>query len=169
MAITAKKMLNVAEDLYQGAFKGVPKASTTVNRAIKKVPKSINNQASKDMVQRIGKKSGLENAAGFRVNPKNPKSSPFKNANVIHKSNANMAHKTGNFFGGGIRDTINATKKGESFGTAIKAAHSNGDSLSKAKIAGTAATVGVAGRIASGGGLYRDRYGNVNLPGVPFI
>lgn len=41
--------------------------------------------------------------------------------------------------------------------------------LSKSKIAGTAATVGVAGRVASGGGLYRDRYGNVNVPGVPFI
>ncbi|MGL5764618.1 MAG: hypothetical protein ACRCX8_03145, partial [Sarcina sp.] len=37
------------------------------------------------------------------------------------------------------------------------------------KIAGTVATVGVAGRIATGGGLYRDQYGNVNLPGIPFI
>lgn len=37
------------------------------------------------------------------------------------------------------------------------------------KIAGTAATIGVAGRVASGGGLYRDRYGNVNVPGLPFI
>lgn len=37
------------------------------------------------------------------------------------------------------------------------------------KIAGTAFSVGVAGRIVTGGGLYRDRYGNVNLPGIPFI
>lgn len=41
--------------------------------------------------------------------------------------------------------------------------------LSKTKVAGTAAAVGVAGRVASGGGLYRDRYGNVNVPGVPFL
>lgn len=37
------------------------------------------------------------------------------------------------------------------------------------KIAGTTFSVGVAGRIATGGGLYRDRYGNTNLPGIPFI
>lgn len=37
------------------------------------------------------------------------------------------------------------------------------------KIAGTAVTIGVAGRVATGGGLYRDRYGNVNIPGLPFI
>lgn len=37
------------------------------------------------------------------------------------------------------------------------------------KIAGTTFSVGVAGRIATGGGLYKDKYGNTNLPGIPFI
>ena len=27
----------------------------------------------------------------------------------------------------------------------------------------------MAGRVVTGGGIYRDKNGNVNLPGVPFI
>lgn len=52
---------------------------------------------------------------------------------------------------------------------AIKAGHSVDGHLSAKRIAGTAFTAGVAGRVVTGGGLYRDRYGNFNLPGVPFI
>ena len=52
---------------------------------------------------------------------------------------------------------------------AIKAGHSVNGHLSAKRIAGTAFTAGVAGRVVTGGGLYRDRYGNFNLPGVPFI
>lgn len=47
--------------------------------------------------------------------------------------------------------------------------HKKNGQVSFGKVAGTAATIGVAGRIATGGGLYRDRYGNVNIPGLPFI
>ena len=79
----------------------------------------------------------------------------------------------------GIASTIHNLDKGAGkvdFKEAIKAAHSvvdksapNGTRISKRKVAGTMATAGVAGRVATGGGLYRDRYGNVNIPGLPFI
>lgn len=42
-------------------------------------------------------------------------------------------------------------------------------SYSAGKIAGTVGTVGVAGRLITGGGLYKDGNGNFNLPGIPFI
>ena len=42
-------------------------------------------------------------------------------------------------------------------------------SLDAKKIAGTYMGLSVAGRVVTGGGLYRDRNGNFNLPGVPFI
>lgn len=45
----------------------------------------------------------------------------------------------------------------------------DGKTYDMGKIAGTTFSVGVAGRIATGGGLYKDKYGNTNLPGVPFI
>ena len=75
----------------------------------------------------------------------------------------------------GIASTIHNLDKVD-FKEAIKAAHSvvdksapNGTRISKRKVAGTMATAGIAGRVATGGGLYRDRYGNVNIPGLPFI
>lgn len=37
------------------------------------------------------------------------------------------------------------------------------------KIAGSYIGVGVAARVVTGGGLYKDRNGNTNIAGVPFI
>lgn len=85
----------------------------------------------------------------------------------------------------GIANTIHHMDGGKGFKEAMRLAHSknvfdaNGKQvfengiaktrISKSKVAGTAFTVGVAGRAVTGGGLYRDRYGNINVPGVPFI
>ena len=71
----------------------------------------------------------------------------------------------------GIANTIYKMDGGANFKQALKSAHMNaaGTGLDYKKVAGTAATISVAGRVASGGGLYRDRYGNVNVPGLPFI
>lgn len=85
--------------------------------------------------------------------------------------------KATNFLVGGIKGTASAMKRMDpetgSLGKALKMGHSkmvNGKpQLSVKKVAGTAMGVGIAGRVATGGGLYRDRYGNVNVPGVPFI
>lgn len=86
----------------------------------------------------------------------------------------------------GIANTIHHMDGGKGFKESMKLAHSkhvfdvNGKQvfekngmaktrISKSKVAGTVATVGVTGRVVTGGGLYRDRYGNINVPGVPFI
>lgn len=104
-----------------------------------------------------------------------------------------VGKNTTNFLAGGIRDTIgNMSKveaggKGMKFGEALATAHKSvvKDAKGKAiinkttgkaemkynagKIAGTFAGVSMAGRVVTGGGLYRDKNGNVNLPGIPFI
>ena len=69
----------------------------------------------------------------------------------------------------GIADSFKQRELGASAFDAIKKGHMINGHMSATKIAGTAATIGVAGRVVTGGGLYRDRYGNFNLPGVPFI
>lgn len=69
----------------------------------------------------------------------------------------------------GIADSFKEKELGATAFEAIKKGHMVNGNYSAKKIAGTAFTVGVAGRVATGGGLYRDRYGNFNLPGVPFI
>lgn len=57
-------------------------------------------------------------------------------------------------------------------GSAIKSAYTKnglGESLNYKAIAGTYVGASLAGRVATGGGIYRDSNGNVNLPGVPFL
>lgn len=96
------------------------------------------------------------------------------NRKMMQSSGAyNVGKKTANFLTSGTKDTVKAMKQGDSFGAALKKGHTttvNGKpQLSAKKVAGTAVGVGLAGRAVTGGGLYRDRYGNVNVPGIPFI
>lgn len=102
-------------------------------------------------------------------------------AKMMQTSGAYKAgRKTADFLGGGVKGTVKAMKRTDAttgqkvgLGKALKTGHSNivngKPQLSAKKVAGTAVGVGVAGRVATGGGLYRDRYGNVNVPGLPFI
>lgn len=124
---------------------------------------------------------------------------PKKTLKYVDKATAktSRAYKYGkgttNFLAGGIRDTIgnmskvDASGKGMKFGEAIKTAHksvvkdANGKAIinkatgkaemkyNAGKIAGSVMGVSMAGRVVTGGGLYRDKNGNVNLPGIPFI
>lgn len=81
----------------------------------------------------------------------------------------NFGNKAFNFFTGGIQDTYQNVRNGQGIFEAIGNAHMKDGKVDLAKAAGTFMTVSAAGRIASGGGLYKDRYGNPNLIGVPFI
>ena len=59
--------------------------------------------------------------------------------------------------------------EGEAIKEAAKKAYTNGNKINYGAIAGTYVGVTTAGRILSGGGIYRDSSGNQNLIGVPFI
>lgn len=75
-----------------------------------------------------------------------------------------------NEYFGGIGDTYNSVRDGGNFWDSLQAAHTNDDgSLRWSRVAGTYAAASVGARVISGGGLYKDRYGNSNIPGVPFI
>ena len=76
----------------------------------------------------------------------------------------------GNKYFGGIADTYKGTKAGDGFWNSLEAAHKNKDgSLRWDRIAGTYAAASLGSRVLSGGGLTKDKYGNTNLPGIPFI
>lgn len=94
------------------------------------------------------------------------------NGDAILKSNEPIK-KIGKFIMGetdtGIRGTLGAMSKGESFGAAVKSAHTTKDGLNYKAIAGTYVGASLAGRVATGGGIYRDSTGKVNAPGIPFI
>lgn len=72
---------------------------------------------------------------------------------------------------GGMVDSYNNMKNTDmGIFESISAAHRNDDgSLNIRRAAGSFVAASAAARVASGGGAYKDRYGNPNLIGVPFI
>lgn len=115
-----------------------------------------------------------------------PKSTlKFMNKEGKKAMQSSKAFKTGanttKFLAGGIKDSIKNSKGNKDgikgVGNAIKKAHSvtkkvngkNVTSVSAKKVAGTTIGIGLAGRVVTGGGLYKDKNGNTNLPGIPFI
>lgn len=71
---------------------------------------------------------------------------------------------------GGVHATRQNMKAGDSLFEAIGNAHKkeNGE-LNWTAIAGSTMTAGAALRVASGGGLYRDKNGQTDIIGIPFI
>lgn len=133
----------------------------------------------------------LRTTAGImsEIDPKSTrkflKQTGTSHAKMMQTSSAySTGRKATNFLAGGIKGTASAMKRvdpatGQKNGLmkSLQMGHSttkmvNGKQvtgLSAKKVAGTAVGVGVAGRAVTGGGLYRDRYGNVNVPGIPFV
>jgi hypothetical protein len=73
-------------------------------------------------------------------------------------------------FGGAIDSYNNMRNTDMGIFESINAAHRNEDgSLNIRRAAGSFVAASAAARVASGGGAYKDRYGNPNLIGVPFI
>ena len=75
---------------------------------------------------------------------------------------------------GGYRDTVKGMKGKDlsiaNVKTAASAAFKNQDgSMNVGRVAGAVVTAGVAGRLVTGGGLYRDKNGSFNVPGIPLI
>lgn len=163
----AVKMKNFAKDVYTG----------------------MTTKTTEDVIKNL-QKQGVK---AEQIFGKNPEKTIEKGLNEIK---GRTGYQIGNFIGGGIRDSLkdyNAAKAvyadqvakgvGEKelakFRPSIKTALINGHSVfddagkrvgyNKTAIAGTAVAGSLVGRVATGGGLYRDRYGNVNVPGVPFI
>lgn len=100
----------------------------------------------------------------------------WKGEPILRSNNA--INKVGRFVLGesdtGIRGTVNAMTQGHkmNFKDAVVAAHTKnglGKDINWGAVAGTYVGIAAAGRIATGGGLYRDSTGNPNIPVVPFV
>ncbi len=183
----AKKALGLADEFLEGASKGIGDAGrikNSVNRissnmtknqkkALKAFGQSKGNasEAVAKSYQRINQTSTIKNAqvrpnAGFKKGMKN-----FgKSDRVAGIKNATAANKAGDFFAGGARDTMAAMKNGQGFTQALKTAHTDASGkLRYDRVAGSFMTASAAARVATGGGLYKDRNGGTNIIGVPFI
>ena len=165
----AKSMLGFADDFISGAAKGVGdghiirnsvnnlKSNMTVGQ-IKTLNKAMNSKVSTAAkVARTQTRTGrtLANTGQKALRP-----------------NVSMGTRLGDAMGAGYREAFKGAKTGGVSGAvnAFKKAHLNADNtLNKGRVAGTFATTSLAARVATGGGLYKDRNGNNNIAGLPFI
>ena len=85
----------------------------------------------------------------------------------------NLGYQIGDMIGGGVRSAMRSRKGGHDIKTALSSGFTRkvgGESqIRMGRVAGAAFGAGIVGRVATGGGTYRDRYGRINVPGVPFI
>lgn len=117
-----------------------------------------------DLANKVANAKGMPLAPGAKSNLKNI------TKNVSGIQNPTLANKAGDFFAGGARDTMAAMKNGQGFGQALKTAHTDASGkLRYDRVAGSFMTASAAARIATGGGLYKDRNGSTNIIGIPFI
>ena len=159
------KMMNFAKDIYYGMTKPSAKKlandfSETMMKQGKKIDaksiKNITDVYEKELAERatsIGYKAGDFLTRGTRNSYAEYKSAVANYKNLAaNKATAEELLKN-------RPSVVNSIKKG----------HMNGDLIDKGAVAGTFVTASTAARFATGGGLYRDQYGNANIVGVPFI
>lgn len=86
---------------------------------------------------------------------------------VKHNGNIGLgkALKTGFRGGDGKWDTIHFGRELDEDGNVVKP----GFGISGTKVAGALSSLGIGYRFLSGGGLYRDKDGNTDIAGIPFI
>jgi hypothetical protein len=101
----------------------------------------------------------------------------FKEAGTILRSNEAI-NKVGDFLAGGFIDVARGVKAGNTVGKAIEeafttegtnAAGQTVRNLNYGRVAGAYLGASTGYRMLSGGGLYKDKNGNTNLVGLPFV
>ena len=155
--------------------RGVGDTGQAASRAVaysKNVFKETKNNAI-DVFQ----KAGRDDLVKYAQNMKGMSTQGSLNRKVgtrVGSARNTFGTRLGDNLVGGYRDTVKGMK-GKDFSianvkTAASAAFKNQDgSTNIGRVAGAVVTAGVVGRVATGGGLYRDRNGSFNVPGVPLI
>ena len=146
--VIAKKMLGFADEIVEGASKGIGDAGT-----IKQVNKIVSNMTpgQQKNTAKYALQTGTRRVAGIQK--------------------PTLGNKIGDSFAGGIKDTYTSVKNGETVSQALTNGFVDPSSgkLRMGRVAGTFVGASAAARVATGGGLYKDRYGSGNIIGVPFI
>ena len=189
----AKTAINFGQDVMAGVSGNTKRyAAQLGKRALKSNMSAMQlGQGMFDALSDEGKKKFADASQKAITNyMKNNKGATLKQAQkALHKAdftgigdqllvnahkNKQLGYKLGDALGGGFRDAAKTLKNGKGFSNALKAGFTKTGADGKmqvraGRVAGAVVAAGTVGRVASGGGLYRDRYGRVNVPGVPFI
>ena len=171
----------VKSNMTKGQVKALKKFGSSADDAAKAVSKSqtIMKNTRQNAVNMI-KMSGDDSLSAQRIlNMKN--SMPLNPARKNHLrgfgkadrisgvQNPTIMNKVGDAVAGGFKDTYTGLKSGKGLGQALSDAYMDGDKLRTGRAVGTFVGASAAARIATGGGLYKDRNGSTNIIGLPFI
>lgn len=152
--------VNTAGDVFQGLIKN----DKQIKDSIKKANRAAMKAGKEAMEKARIKNPNLTNRELRNIR----KSAQIENG--FRSTKLTAGHKVGSFLGSGTRETIEHMKNKDNFGTALKKAHTTeAGRIDAKKVAGTYIAASSVGRIASGGGLMKDKNGNSNLIGIPFI
>lgn len=116
-----------------------------------------------------GMSKGVDKGRKFVENGNKVSSKSMKDVSKAKVNNSFGVH-VGDFLGKTTRDTIKNYKAGET--NVLKAfneANKTNGKYDMKKVAGSYVAATSAGRVISGGGITKDRNGNSNLIGIPFI
>ena len=132
------------------------------------------SEAQRKHIAEAGKKAGqkiLDKGLGKQAAQMQTKKVEQRLTEAIG-AKSTLGYQVGDFLGSGIRKTglpIKQAVKGAYYKTVKDESGNLVKQLNTRAVAGTAVSAGMATRIASGGGLYKDRNGNTNIPGIPFL
>ena len=143
----AKKMLGYADEFMEGATKGIGDAG-----AIKAGVTKLASNKTKGQLKNV--KKGVIKGTTNRVKG---------------IQNPTTMNKIGDAVWGGVRDTAASMKSGKTVSDALATGFKDGDKLRMDRVAGTFVAGSAAARLATGGGLYKDRNGSTNIIGIPFL
>ena len=203
----AKKMLGFADEIMDGAIKGIGDAGT-IRASVNRMSSNISPHQAKRLAK-FGKRTAgdaaeavsrsnaymkntkkatinrlkqagdplnakrLQNMKGMPMNParKNHLTKAIgKTDRVAGITNPTIGNRIGDAVAGGVRDTMTGMKSGRGFTRSVTDAFTDAQGKTRMdRVAGTFVGASAAARIATGGGLYKDRNGSTNIIGIPFI
>lgn len=182
----AKKMLGFADEVAEGFSKGIGDAGT-IRASVNKMSTNMTPRQKKALKVFGNSKSNAGNAIAKSQQVIN-QTSTIKNTvvrpqagygnNLVGFGNVKrvsgiqkptIGNRIGDAVGGGIKDTYTSLKSGRTLDRALSDGFMNGDKLRMDRVAGTFVGASAAARLATGGGLYKDRNGSTNIIGLPFI
>lgn len=179
-----KSAIEVCKNVYKGM------SGKYGSFAAKEGEKIVKSNMTQQQIDKISKVSQNAYKKGILKNGKKiygPEAAEHGAKFIKNKidTTSSLSYVIGENLGGGIRDTYKNFKSSPNleFGDRMRNSLDKGfkkniyDEAGKVidrqidplKVAGAGVSTGVAMRVASGGGLYKDKNGNTNIPGIPFI
>ena len=157
------KALNKTDDAAKAVSKSQAYMKNTRNAVVNTIKQTANNSPEAQRVLKMKNAMPLNparkaNLVGFG-----------KTDRIAGIQNATLMNRVGDAVGGGFKDTYTGLKSGRGLARSLSDAYMDGDKLRGGRAIGTFMAASAAGRIATGGGLYKDRNGSTNIIGVPFI